>query len=52
MHNYSFRHKQRSKKVTAIELADKKVTDSIDSKEEQDVAASVDNSCYMKLAST
>ena len=46
---YSFRHKQRSRKVTAVELTDVADTDSVDSKEEQDT--SVDNTCYMKLAS-
>ena len=46
---YSIRHKQESKKVTAVKLADVADTDSVDSQEEQD--ASVDNTCYMKLAS-
>ena len=35
--------------VTAVKLADMTDTDSVDSNEEQDV--SVDNICYMKLAS-
>ena len=46
---YSVRHKQESRNVTAVKLADVADTDSIDSKEKQDV--SVDNTCYMKLAS-
>ena len=46
---YSVRHKQESRKVTAVKLADMADTDSVDSKEKQDV--SVDNTCYMKLAS-
>ena len=46
---YSIRHKQETRKVTAVELADTKDTDGVDSKEEQDT--SVDNTCYMKLAS-
>ena len=46
---YSFRHKQRSRKATAVELADVADTGSVDSKEEQDT--SVDNTCYMKLSS-
>ena len=35
--------------ITAVELTDVADTDSVDSKEEQDT--SVDNTCYMKLAS-
>ena len=46
---YSVRHKQESRKVTAVKLADVADTDSVDSREEQNV--SVDNTCYMKLAS-
>ena len=46
---YSVRHKQESRKVTAVKLADVADSDSVDSKEKQDV--SVDNTCYMKLAS-
>ena len=46
---YSIRHKQGSKKNTAVELTDMADTDSVDSKEEQDI---VDNTCYMELAST
>ena len=38
-------------KVTAVELADMEDMDSVDSKDEQDAATSVDNTCYMKLAS-
>ena len=47
---YSIRHKQESRKVTAVKLADVQAdTDSVDNNKEQD--ASVDNICYMKLAS-
>ena len=38
--------------VTTVELIDMKDTDSVESQEEQDTATSVDNTCYMELAST
>ena len=36
---------------TAVELADINDTDSVNRQGEHDVATSVDNTCYMKLAS-
>ena len=46
---YSSRHKQESRKGTAVKLTDVADTDSVDSNEKMDT--SVDNTCYMKLAS-
>ena len=46
---YSVGHKKESRKSAAVELADVADSDSADSQEEQSV--SVDNICYMKLAS-
>ena len=46
---YSSGHKQKSRKGTAVELTDVADTDSVDSNEKMDT--SVDNTCYMKLAS-
>ena len=46
---YSSGHKQESRKGTAVELTDVADTDSVDSNEKMDT--SVDNTCYMKLAS-
>ena len=46
---YSVGHKKESKNSAAVELAAVADSDSVDSQEEQGV--SIDNICYMKLAS-
>ena len=46
---YFIRHRREHGKATAVELADMADSDSVDSKEKQDVDMSVENVCYEKI---
>ena len=48
---YFIRHRRGHGKATAVELADMADSDSVDSKEKQEIDTSVDNVCYAKIPS-